>query len=122
MARIIREKELENTRLATSYGGWTYCTECGENIGYLCYATYDKVDLQYECLCGSHGRVTIDFEDSREGTPCGDKLIVVKNRRCCPKDQSPLITVLSKKLKRYSLSITCKECGNIYKAEDNGEK
>lgn len=42
MARIIREKELENTRLATSYGGGTYCTECGENIGYLCYATYDK--------------------------------------------------------------------------------
>lgn len=66
--------------------------------------------------------MTIDFEDSREGTPCGDKLIVVKNRRCCPKDQSPLITVLSKKLKRYSLSITCKECGNIYKAEENGEK
>jgi len=122
MARIIREKELINTRLAANYGGWTYCTECGENIGYLCYATYDKVDFQYECSCKSRGRVMIDFEDSKEGNPCVDALILVKNRLCCPKDQSPLITVLSKKLKSYSLSITCKECGNIFKAEGNGEK
>lgn len=121
MARIIREKELIHTRLAANYGGWTYCTECGENIGYLCYATYDKVDFQYECSCGSQGRVMINFEDSMEGSPCEDGLILVKNRLCCPKDQSPLITVLTKKLNGYSLAITCKACGSIFQSKDNGE-
>lgn len=118
MARIVKQKELFNTRLAANYGGWTYCTECGENIGYLCYATYDRVDFEYECSCGSKGHVTIDFVDSAEGNMCDDKLITVKNRLCCPKDQSPLITVLSKKLKSYSLAITCKECGSVFKMED----
>lgn len=114
MARTIKTKDLKNTRLAANYGGWTYCTECGENIGYLCYSTYDKIELQYECCCGSHGSILIDFEDSVSGQPCDDELITIKNRLCCPKDSSPLITLLSKKLKNYELSITCKECGNIY--------
>ena len=35
MARKIKTKDLENTRLAANYGGWTYCTACGENIRYL---------------------------------------------------------------------------------------
>ena len=38
MARIVKTKELKNTRLATNYGGWTYCDTCGANIGYLCYS------------------------------------------------------------------------------------
>lgn len=45
MARILKEKELVNTRLATNYGGWMYCDKCGENIGYLCYSTYDNYNL-----------------------------------------------------------------------------
>lgn len=114
MARKIKTKDLVNTRLAANYGGWTYCTECGENIGYFCYATYDKVEFQYECNCGSHGSILIDFEDSVPGSPCDEELITVKNRLCCPKDSSPLITILSKKLKDYQLAITCKECGRIY--------
>ncbi len=48
MARTIKSKELTRTRLAANYGGWMYCTECNENIGYLCYATYDKLILHYE--------------------------------------------------------------------------
>ena len=115
MAREIKTKDLVNTRLAANYGGWTYCTECGENIGYLCYATYDKVEFQYKCNCGSHGSILIDFEDSVLGSPCDEELITIKNRLCCPKDSSPLITILSKKLKDYRLAITCKECGSIYK-------
>lgn len=114
MARKIKTKDLVNTRLAANYGGWTYCTECGENIGYLCYATYDKVEFQYECNCGSHGSILIDFEDSVPDSPCDEELITVKNRLCCPKDSSPLITILSKKLKDYQLAITCKECGRKY--------
>ena len=117
MARKIKTKDLKNTRLAANYGGWTYCTECGENIGYLCYATYDKIEFQYECGCSSHGSILIDFEDSAVGKNCDDELITIKNRLCCPKDSSPLITILSKKLKNYRLSITCRECGNIYSLE-----
>ena len=37
MARVLKNKELINTRLATNYGGWIYCNNCNENIGYLCY-------------------------------------------------------------------------------------
>lgn len=114
MARQVKTKNLENTRLAANYGGWTYCTECDENIGYLCYATYDKINLKYECKCGSRGSICIDFEDSKEGVKCDDDLIIIKNRMCCPKDSSPLITLLSKKLKTYDLEITCKECGKAY--------
>lgn len=121
MARIINKKELVNTHLAASYGGWMYCAACGENVGYMCYATYDKVDFRYECNCSNHGMVLINFEDSIDGHPCEDELITLKNRLCCPKDKSPLITVLSKKLKSYTLEISCKECGNIYKASENLE-
>ena len=28
MARILKSKELVNTRLATNYGGWMYCDKC----------------------------------------------------------------------------------------------
>ncbi len=115
MARKIKTKNLENTRLAAGYGGWTYCTACGENIGYLCYATYDRVEFQYECNCGSHGNILIDFEDSSAGSTCDDGLITIKNRLCCPGDSSPLLTILTKKLKDYPLAITCKECGSIYR-------
>lgn len=45
MARILKNKELINTRLAANYGGWMYCDKCNENIGYLCYSTYDRLAL-----------------------------------------------------------------------------
>ena len=28
MPRVLKNKELVNTRLATNYGGWTYCDKC----------------------------------------------------------------------------------------------
>lgn len=114
MARTVRNKELIHTKLAANYGGWMYCTECGENIGYLCYATYDRVNLRYQCNCGSCGSATLDFEDSAPDHVCGEHLITIKNRLCCPLENSPLVTLLSKKLKSYELEITCKACGNRY--------
>lgn len=114
MARVLKNKDLINTRLAANYGGWMYCTECNENIGYLCYATYDKIKLDYECKCGSIGSALLDFEDSTNGIDSKDDLVIIKNRFCCPKDLSPLITILSKKVKRYSFEITCKACGKTY--------
>ncbi len=114
MARTVKNKELVNTRLATNYGGWMYCDTCNENIGYLCYSTYDRLELNYQCHCGSHGSALLDFEDSKPGKNSTEELILVKNRLCCPKDNEPLITLLDKKIDHYEMKITCKACGNQY--------
>ena len=115
MARVVKNKELVRTRLATNYGGWMYCDKCNENIGYLCYATYDSLELKYKCNCGSQGSVVVAFEDSKLGQECSDELVTIKNRFCCPKDNEPLITILDKKVSSYEMKITCKSCENIYK-------
>lgn len=114
MPRTTKDKALINTRLATNYGGWMYCDKCQENIGYLCYATYDDITLDYQCLCGNKGQIHINFTDSENGTPCTDELTIIKNRLCCADDHSPLITILKKKLANYNLNITCKSCHKIY--------
>lgn len=114
MPRVLRTKITEQTRLAANYGGWVYCSACGETIGYLCYATYEQVDFDYTCACGSHGHIQLDFEDSVEGILCPDDFCLIKNRLCCPQDASPLMTVLAKKLKRFDLAITCKACQRRY--------
>lgn len=115
MARTVKNKKLINTRLATNYGGWMYCNECGENIGYLCYQTYDKLEMKYKCNCGSNGSLLLDFIDSKDGKDSDDELIIIKNRWCCPKDKEPLITILDKKISNYEIKITCKSCDNIYR-------
>ena len=114
MARILKNKELVDTRLATNYGGWMYCDKCNENIGYLCYSTYDRLELEYKCNCGSKGSVILDFEDSKEGKECNDELVIIKNRFCCSKDNEPLITILDKKVASYKMKITCKSCNKTY--------
>ena len=81
MARVLKNKELVNTRLATNYGGWMYCDKCNENIGYLCYSTYDKLKLDYKCHCGSSGSVFLDFEDSKVGQDCDDDISIIRKNR-----------------------------------------
>lgn len=115
MSRVLKNKELVNTRLATNYGGWIYCDKCNENIGYLCYSTYVRLELKYKCNCGSEGSMLLYFEDSNIGRDYKDELITIKNRLCCPKDNEPLITILDKKLESYKIKITCKSCEGIYK-------
>lgn len=117
MARVLKEKELKNTRLATNYGGWMYCTQCDGNIGYLCYSTYDELQLKYTCNCGSKGEAFLIFEDSEQGNLIEEELTLIKNRLCCPIDQEPLITLLEKKLKDYQMEVTCKSCHHIYQKE-----
>ena len=119
MTRILKTKELINSKLATTYGGWMYCTTCKENIGYLCYSTYDKLELKYTCNYGSIGQILLDFEDSKLGKNSNEELITIKNRFCCPNDKEPLITILDKKIKNYEMKITCKSCKNRYKKEKN---
>lgn len=115
MARTLKSKELVRTRLATNYGGWMYCDNCNENIGYLCYATHDSLELKYKCHCGNKGSALLDFIDSKVGQNCKDEFIIIKNRFCCPKDNEPLITILEKKVENYFLKITCKTCESVYK-------
>lgn len=117
MARVLKSKELVNTRLATNYGGWMYCDKCDENIGYLCYSTYDRLELKYKCNCGSNGSLLLDFEDSKVGKECNDELVTIKNRLCCPQDSEPLITILDKKVASYEMKVTCKSCESIYQKE-----
>lgn len=115
MSRIVNHKELVNTKLAANYGGWMYCTNCNKNIGYLCYVTYDQLKLNYQCNCGSKGSVLLDFEDSKIGNKIDKDLIVIKNRFCCPDDNTPLITILDKNVSSYKLEIVCHSCNKVYK-------
>ncbi len=32
MARVLKNKELVNTRLSTNYGGWMYCENCNDEL------------------------------------------------------------------------------------------
>ena len=114
MARQIKNKTLLSTRLANNYGGWIYCDNCGENIGNLCYQTYDNVEFKYTCNCGNQGCMQMDFVDSEDGNESTDEMITIKNRLSCPKDNEPMITLLEKKLKTYDVKITCKTCHNTY--------
>lgn len=118
MARKPSLKELINTRIASGYGGWIYCDRCGENIGYLCYVTYDNFRFSYKCKCGGRGHMHIAFGDIEKNTKASDdKLILTKNRLCCPGDQSPLLTILDKKLACYQYEIDCVSCNTKYTEE-----
>ncbi|MGX8128243.1 hypothetical protein ACWTV9_18440 [Clostridioides difficile] len=110
-------KELKNTRLASGYGGWIYCDQCGENIGYLCYVTYDNFKLFYQCKCGGQGQMQIAFGDIENAKASDNQLIPIKNRLCCPSDQSPLFTILDKKFMSYRYEIDCVSCKTKYLEE-----
>lgn len=117
MARKARIKELNATRLASTYGGWIYCDHCGENIGYLCYVTYDNLKLEYVCKCGNHGSMQLAFDEVKEAECSETKLVPIKNRLCCPTDKSPLLTILEKKLASYKYEIDCVSCQTKFKEE-----
>lgn len=71
--------------------------------------------LVYECNCGFKGALFIDFEDSKPGEVCEQDLVVIRNRFCCPADESPFLTMLSKNVKNFEFEATCNACGKIYK-------
>jgi hypothetical protein len=114
MAQNLKRKELVNTKLANNYGGWIYCSSCNQTIGYLCYVTYHNIILQYSCKCGNKGEIHIEKEDPIEAMPSVKPLLTIKNRLCCPEDQSPLITLLKPKLESSSCKIVCLNCSHEY--------
>lgn len=114
MDQKIRKKELTNTLIANHYGGWIYCSSCNQTIGYLCYVTYSRIIMDYTCKCGNHGGVHIIMENAMEPLYNNSKLVIIKNRWCCPEDNAPLITILKQKLKSYDCKIVCKNCDQEY--------
>jgi len=116
MARTPKHKKLKNTRLASTYGSWVYCEGCNNTIGYLCYVTYDLFKLDYKCNCGNHGSMDISFEKDT-AKDSNEPLITIKNRLCCPADDSPLVTIQSKKLENYKCEVICKACNTKYREE-----
>lgn len=114
MAQSIKIKDLINTRLANNYGGWIYCDSCNQTIGYLCYVTYQSIELEYTCKCGSHGSIRIIMDDDSMPIHSDEKLISIKNRLCCPNDGAPLMTILNQKLDNRSYKIICKNCNQEY--------
>lgn len=117
MARILKTKELLNTKLANNYGGWIYCTKCNQNIGYLCYVTYDRFKLEYECNCGSKGCAVLAFEELSNPSEDVQALKPIKNRSCCPNDESPLFTILKKKVQNYHVDVVCNHCNHLFHEE-----
>lgn len=117
MSRTPRIKELINTRLASGYGGWVYCDSCNKAIGYLCYVTYDSFCFEYKCKCGGCGSMHISFDEPSETRASEQKLITIKNRLCCPSDNSPLFTLLLKNLDYYKYEILCAKCNTKFTEE-----
>lgn len=110
MKRELLNKKLINTRLANNYGGWIYCTQCDQNIGYLCYVTYDQFTLEYECICGSKGTINLEFDNQTDHQVSKSNFVVIKNRFCCPNDESPLFTIISKNVLNYKSLVVCHNC------------
>ena len=117
MARTPKVKELTNSRLLKEYASWIYCERCNKTVAYLCYVTYDLFDFEYTCKCGNHGKVYIEFEHDEPKIGRGS-LKQIKNRLCCPKDDSPLLTIVDKNLDNYKYKILCNSCGQIWEAEN----
>lgn len=119
MARELKKKELIGTKLAANYGGWIYCENCGQTIGYLCYVTYRSFRMDYQCKCGNCGNMYLTFSEKDTAKKAENELTLLKNRLCCPFDNQPLVTILSNKLERYYAEITCETCNRKYIAEQN---
>ena len=113
MARKTKQKKLTNTRLLKEYASWIYCTGCNKTVAYLCYVTYDLFDFEYTCHCGSRGSVWIEFEHDAPAQS-EQPLCSVKNRLCCPKDGSPLLTVVEKNIAEARFRIVCNACHTEY--------
>jgi len=114
LGKKYKKKELQHVRLLKEYASWIYCDHCSETIGYLCYTTYDHVLFTFTCNCGQTGHLEIDFDQIPDKKKSSEALILKKNRLCCPKDESALITILKNKLVTYDYDITCCDCSTTY--------
>lgn len=113
MSRTPIYKELQNARLLKEYASWVYCTNCEKTVAYLCYVTYNNIDFSFTCICGSKGNVKIDFNSDKKDKD-KKELILLKNRLCCPNDNSPLLTIVNKNIQNCNGTISCVECNKEF--------
>lgn len=107
-------KNLINTRLHKSNGGWIYCSSCSSTVGYLCYSTYSYFKFEFTCNCGEKGTIEIGDKESL-GEPTVAGLLLRKGRLCCPNDDLPLFTVVNKNIIQSSYIVACKSCSQTFK-------
>lgn len=114
MKRILKTKNLLNAKMLKEYASWIYCESCGKTVAYLCYVSYDNFDFKFTCNCKKEGEVYIDFGSVENPEKSNDKLVKIKNRLSCPKDESPLLTIVEKNIQAYSYKISCLNCSKEY--------
>ncbi len=103
------KKEIKNGRLLKNPGSWMYCDKCNKTVGYICYTTFQNFKFDFECKCGNKGLFRLSYETDKAINKSDKELKLIKNRLCCPNDNSPLFTIVEKNIKHVKYSITCKE-------------
>jgi len=107
-------KEIQIGRILKINGSWMYCDKCNKTVGYLCYSTYQDFRFDFACTCGNSGSFRLQYPSDIEVTKSYEGLKTIKNRLCCPKDDSPLCTIVEKNVERVSYVIVCKQCKTEY--------
>jgi hypothetical protein len=113
------ERRNTNSRLLKNYGSWLYCTSCNKTVAYICYTTYQWVRISFQCSCGSEGNLelkeagAIIAEQIRHD--CDHKLIMKNNRYCCPVDEEPLFSVVTKQVTMFEYEVSCLKCKISYR-------
>lgn len=105
---------MQNGRLLKNNGSWMYCDKCHKTVGYLCYTTYQDFRFDFVCKCQNKGSFRLSYQSESGSTKSNEKLKPIKNRLCCPKDDSPLFTIVEKNIESVSYSIVCKRCKTEY--------
>ncbi len=107
-------KEIKNGRILKNNGSWMYCNKCNKTVGYLCYSTYQDFQFDFECKCGNKVSFRLFHKTENKSTKSKNNLKLIKNRLCCPVDDSPLFTIVDKNIDKVQYSITCKNCLTHY--------
>jgi hypothetical protein len=110
------EKKTTNSRLLKNYGSWLYCANCNKTVAYVCYSTYQRINISFSCSCGSKGDLELkEAELEIQGQPeNGHELILKNNRYCCPHDESPLFSVVARQIDSLEYEVSCLECKRLY--------
>jgi 5-methylcytosine-specific restriction endonuclease McrA len=110
------EKTTTNSRLLKNYGSWLYCSNCNKTVAYICYSTYQWINISFSCSCGSKGNLELkEAELEIQGQPeNGYELILKNNRYCCPRDESPLFSVVTKQIDSLEYEVSCLECKRLF--------
>jgi len=116
------ERINSNSRLLKNYGSWLYCAGCGETVAYICYTTYKWIRLSFTCACGTSGSLELKEKGCciPERRTAAGKLAFIHNRYCCPIDEDPLFSVVTKRAKRISYTVACLRCQSIHEGEISG--